>query len=106
MLKLDQDEFITQFVTTFLATWAAAQVLAGRNIVAEGQPVQQAIHLARCAWCELMAYATPMQTAPPQSATPAPALTDAQLHPRVMPKGAFEFDRYGKKWPRLPVGRF
>ena len=88
MLKLDQDEFITQYVTTFLATRAANRYEPGTPAW-ELAPVGDAIISARNAWCQLMAYGTP----PPKFAPPAPELTDAQRHPRVMPKGEFEFDR-------------
>ena len=98
MLKLDQDEFITQFVTTFLATWAADHCedasRRGTTEALKHPPVEDAIWCARMAWMNLIAYGTPTQMVPPpQSATPAPELTDAQRHPRVMPKGEFEFDR-------------
>ena len=55
MLKLDQDEFITQYVITFLATRAANRYVSATPAW-ELAPVGDAILSARSAWCQLMAY--------------------------------------------------
>jgi hypothetical protein len=61
MLNLDQDKFITDFVTTFLATWSAEQ--HSRRLRDEAAndanlpiPIPQAINAARIAWMNLLAH--------------------------------------------------
>lgn len=65
MLNIDQDQFMTQYVTTFLATWAANEydkADADHNVMPLTKPpVSHAISLARVAWCELMAYGYGLQ---------------------------------------------
>jgi len=60
MLNLDQDKFMTDYVTTFLATWAANEydkADANHNVMNVNKPpVTHAISLARVAWCELISY--------------------------------------------------
>ena len=54
MINVSQDKFITDYVTTFLATWGAEQFrvqgMAARGLHA---PVEQAIFMARAAWYAL-----------------------------------------------------
>lgn len=61
MLDVNQDKFITDFVTTFLATWAAREydkVDADHNAMrANNPPISHAISLARVAWVQLLDYA-------------------------------------------------
>lgn len=68
MLNLDQDKFITDYVTTFLATWAANEYEkadANHNVMKVNKPpVTHAIALARVAWCTLLDYGYGMQRAP------------------------------------------
>lgn len=56
MLKLDQDTFITQFVTTFLAHWAAKHydTPGEKQFDMLHAPVQPAIVAARLAWYEML----------------------------------------------------
>jgi hypothetical protein len=58
MLKLDQDEFITQYVTVFLASWTANEYnmacMRGEQKRLNNPPVDDAIYLARAAWGRLM----------------------------------------------------
>jgi hypothetical protein len=60
MIDLDQDVFMTQYVTAFLANWAANQydkANADTEVMPLTKPpIMHAISLARVAWCELMAY--------------------------------------------------
>lgn len=57
MLNLEQDQFMTQYMTTFLATWSAEQLnLRGESARNLHHPVEQAIRCARVAWCDLMQY--------------------------------------------------
>lgn len=66
MLNLDQDQFMTQYVTTFLATWAANaydRAHADTEVMPLTKPpVSHAISLARVAWCELIAYGSVLGT--------------------------------------------
>lgn len=56
MLKLDKDEFITQFVTIFLATEMASNNRG--SVTPEDQwkrpPVDDALRAARMAWMHLL----------------------------------------------------
>jgi hypothetical protein len=55
MLNLDQDKFITDYVTTFLATRAANRYVPGSPDT-EIAPVGEALNLAREAWCRVLEY--------------------------------------------------
>jgi hypothetical protein len=59
MLKLDQDTFITNYVTTFLATHAAeyhAQKVKRPPLGQYTPPISEAILYARTAWYELIRH--------------------------------------------------
>jgi hypothetical protein len=58
MLDLSQDKFITDYVTTFIATWGAEQY--HQNAAHAGKtppPVEDAICMARIAWVHLLDHA-------------------------------------------------
>jgi hypothetical protein len=55
MLDVSQDKFITDFVTTFLATWSADRYkMRGEGARKEDAPVEQAVWSARRAWMSLL----------------------------------------------------
>lgn len=57
MIDVSQDKFTTDFMTTFLATWAAEQFnMRGASARNAHPPVGQAVEMARRAWIELMDY--------------------------------------------------
>jgi hypothetical protein len=59
MLILDQDKFITDFVTTYLATAAAQRDMTpqgGQPVNPQHPPVQNAVMAARIAWVHLLQY--------------------------------------------------
>jgi len=63
---MDQDQFIEQYVTTFLATWTAKEYDSacanGQQKRLQKPPVEDAIYLARHAWYEMLAHNFPSQT--------------------------------------------
>lgn len=64
MLKLDQDTFITQFVTIFLAT----EMATNTHCITPSErwkrpPVEDAVRAARMAWMELISHYDINQTA-------------------------------------------
>lgn len=57
MFNLDQDRFMSDFVATYLATWAAnrdSQVWDGKPSEPVHPPVQRAVMAARVAWYSLI----------------------------------------------------
>lgn len=57
MIDVSKYKFVSDFITTFLATWAAEQYnLRGASARDTSPPVQQAMHMAQVAWCELLAH--------------------------------------------------
>ena len=61
MIKLDENVFMTQYVTTFLATWAAKRYdVVGEKPVRDQTPqITEALILARITYQNLLAYAVP-----------------------------------------------
>jgi hypothetical protein len=61
MLNLNQDAFIAQYVTTFLATWAVKEYdsacARGEQKRLNKPPVEDAVYLARMAWMHLLELA-------------------------------------------------
>lgn len=56
MLDLDRETFIAQYVTTFLANYGAERYkLGGQWAKNVSYPVDDAIGMARQAWCSLLA---------------------------------------------------
>lgn len=60
MIDIDQDQFITQFITMFLATWTANEYAGacarGEQKRLENPPVADAIYLARVAYCSILEH--------------------------------------------------
>jgi len=57
MIDVSQDKFVTDFVTTFLATWSAGQYNhLGEDAWNLVPPVKQAIWSARRAWVGLLEH--------------------------------------------------
>jgi hypothetical protein len=70
---MSQDEFIENYVTTFLATWAAQESKNHPSGQTEGwmkrQPVEEAIIAARYAWYSMLEYGLPQQMAHTSAST-------------------------------------
>jgi hypothetical protein len=55
MIDVSRDKFVTDYVTTFLATWGAKQWdRHGDGAFEAMPPVYSAIHMARLAWVHLL----------------------------------------------------
>jgi hypothetical protein len=63
MLNLDQDKFITDYVTIFLATWTANEYDSacqrGEQRKLNNPPIEDAVYLARMAWMKMVQLGMP-----------------------------------------------
>ncbi len=76
MLNLNQDDFISNYVTTFLATKAASAHPSTPQLDLHDPPIADAIYLARMAWYKILEYGS------------ASLFTRSQSEPNALELGA------------------